>query len=151
MGIGSAINAMMAQYGAPQDFDEWARITGDDSWAWGNFRKYICSFFLLIETSDRPILLFRYFAKFEKCLPDAQYLKTHDLSYRGATGPLRVGYLTTFTEVAAAFVESCVNAGIPRTPDFNGPNGTEGVNRVSQASTSTSVFGSLTYVMSIPA
>uniref|UniRef100_D8QIH8 Glucose-methanol-choline oxidoreductase N-terminal domain-containing protein n=1 Tax=Schizophyllum commune (strain H4-8 / FGSC 9210) TaxID=578458 RepID=D8QIH8_SCHCM len=106
----SAINAMMAQYGAPQDFDEWARITGDESWAWGNFRKY--------------------FAKFEKCLPDAQYHKEHDISYRGATGPLRVGYLTTFTEVAAAFVESCVNAGIPRTPDFNGPNGTEGVNRV---------------------
>ncbi|KAL1739831.1 GMC oxidoreductase-domain-containing protein, partial [Schizophyllum fasciatum] len=106
----SSINAMMAQYGAPQDFNEWARINNDESWSWNSFKKY--------------------FARFEKCLPDARYHKDRDLSYRGTTGPMRVGFLTSFTDVAAAFVESCVNAGIPRSPDFNGPNGTAGVNRV---------------------
>ncbi|KAE9402874.1 alcohol oxidase [Gymnopus androsaceus JB14] len=36
----SSINAEMAQYGAPGDFDEWARITGDESWSWKNFSPF---------------------------------------------------------------------------------------------------------------
>ena len=28
-----------AQYGAPGDFDEWARIIGDDSWSSRNLRQ----------------------------------------------------------------------------------------------------------------
>lgn len=30
-----------AQYGAFGDFDQWAEHTGDDSWAWKNFGKYV--------------------------------------------------------------------------------------------------------------
>ncbi|TRM64412.1 GMC oxidoreductase-domain-containing protein [Schizophyllum amplum] len=105
----SSINAMMAQYGAPQDFDDWARVNEDPSWAWSNLQ--------------------RYFAKFEKCLPDARY-HTEDMSYRGTTGPMRVGFFNHATELGAAFINACVNAGIPHTQDFNGPNGTTGVSRI---------------------
>ncbi|KAG2112162.1 hypothetical protein BD769DRAFT_1630207 [Suillus cothurnatus] len=37
---GSAMNAMIAQYGAPSDFDEWAEISGDQSWYIRKFEKY---------------------------------------------------------------------------------------------------------------
>lgn len=40
-----------AQYGDPGDFDEWARITGDSSWSWDNFKSY------LIEHSTDEYLL----------------------------------------------------------------------------------------------
>lgn len=35
-----------AQYGSPQDFDEWAKIIGDDSWGWRNFRQSVLTFFV---------------------------------------------------------------------------------------------------------
>ncbi|KAK1231639.1 hypothetical protein PQX77_005237 [Marasmius sp. AFHP31] len=101
----SSINAQMAQYGAPEDFDEWARHIGDDSWSWKNIQKY--------------------FRKFEKYLPDPRYPEVDD-SVRGKNGPVRVGYFNTVTKSAKAFVESCVKVGIPFTPDFNGPEGTMG-------------------------
>lgn len=30
-----------AQYGAPQDFDEWGKIIDDDAWSWKNMSKYV--------------------------------------------------------------------------------------------------------------
>jgi hypothetical protein len=35
-----------AQYGAPGDFDEWARIIDDESWSWKNFGPWAPSFFI---------------------------------------------------------------------------------------------------------
>lgn len=54
-----------------------------------------------------------------------------DASYRGKEGPIRVGYNNHVASESRAFIKSCVNVGIPFTPDFNGPNGTLGVSRVS--------------------
>ncbi|KAG7089330.1 hypothetical protein E1B28_011026 [Marasmius oreades] len=105
----SSINAQMAQYGAPEDYDEWARHIGDDSWSWKHFQKY--------------------FRKFEKYIPDARYPEV-DASVRGNSGPVRVGYFNTVSKTAKAFVESCIRTGIPFTPDFNGPKGTLGTNRI---------------------
>ncbi|KAE9402882.1 alcohol oxidase [Gymnopus androsaceus JB14] len=105
----SSINASMAQYGAPEDFDEWGTFMNDDSWSWKNLR--------------------RYFNKFEKYAPDRRYPQV-DASARGKTGPVSVGYFNTITTSAKAFIDSCVELGIPHTPDFNGPKGTLGVSRV---------------------
>ncbi|KAF9260087.1 alcohol oxidase [Marasmius fiardii PR-910] len=105
----SSINAQMAQYGAPEDYDEWASHIGDDAWSWKNFQKY--------------------FRKFEKYIPDARYPEV-DASARGNNGPVCVGYFNTVTKTAKAFIESCVKTGIPFTPDFNGPKGTLGASRV---------------------
>ncbi|KIK66580.1 hypothetical protein GYMLUDRAFT_1023126 [Collybiopsis luxurians FD-317 M1] len=105
----SSMNASMAQYGAPEDYDEWGTFMKDESWSWKNFR--------------------RYFNKFEKYVPDSRYPRV-DASVRGNDGPIRVGYFSTITNSAQAFINSCVELGIPFTPDFNGPKGTMGVSRV---------------------
>ncbi|KAJ7762038.1 hypothetical protein DFH07DRAFT_739743 [Mycena maculata] len=105
----SSINAQMAQYGAPGDFDQWAEFMGDDSWSWKNFR--------------------RYFAKFEKYTPDAAYPLV-DTSERGATGPVRVGYFNSVSEHSKAFLRACAQVGIPLVPDFNGSKGPIGASRV---------------------
>ncbi|KAF7374613.1 hypothetical protein MSAN_00345900 [Mycena sanguinolenta] len=105
----SSINAQMAQYGAPGDFDEWAALTKDESWSWKN--------------------LGRYFRKFEKYTGDAAYSAV-DTSVRGSTGPVRVGYFNRVSEHSKAFVTACGQVGIPVIADFNGPNGPIGACRV---------------------
>ncbi|KAJ7364387.1 hypothetical protein DFH08DRAFT_272685 [Mycena albidolilacea] len=105
----SSINGQMAQYGAPGDFDEWAALTGDESWSWKNLR--------------------RYFNKFEKYIPDAAYPGV-DTSERGSTGPVRVGYFNTVSDHSKAFLKACAQVGIPLVPDFNGSKGTIGASRI---------------------
>ncbi|KXN88615.1 L-sorbose 1-dehydrogenase [Leucoagaricus sp. SymC.cos] len=99
---GSSINAQMAQYGAPGDYDEWAQITGDESWAWKNLRRY---------------------GSFCQALPQVPELSV-------CSGPIRVGYNNYVSNLSRAFIKSCINIGIPLNPDFNGPQGTMGVSRV---------------------
>ncbi|KAF8133091.1 hypothetical protein K438DRAFT_1739318 [Mycena galopus ATCC 62051] len=105
----SSINAQMAQYGAPEDFDQWAALTHDDSWSWKN--------------------LGRYFNKFETYTADPAYSDV-DTSVRGSTGPVRVGYFNRVSEHSKAFLKACSKVGIPLVPDFNGPNGPMGASRV---------------------
>ncbi|KAF8896431.1 choline dehydrogenase [Infundibulicybe gibba] len=102
----SSINAQMAQYGSPGDFDQWAECIGDDSWSWKNFGHY--------------------FKKFENYQPDSRYPLV-DASIRGSDGPVRVGYFNTVTIASKAFIKACIKVGIPFTPDFNGPKGPIGV------------------------
>ncbi|KAF7336850.1 hypothetical protein MVEN_02121300 [Mycena venus] len=105
----SSINAQMAQYGAPGDFDQWAALAGDESWSWKNLRGY--------------------FNKFERYTGDAAYSAV-DTSVRGSTGPVRVGYFNRVSEHSKAFLKACAQVGIPLVPDFNGPNGPIGASRV---------------------
>ncbi|KAJ7261714.1 hypothetical protein B0H12DRAFT_1013392 [Mycena haematopus] len=105
----SSINAQMAQYGAPGDFDQWAALTNDESWSWKN--------------------LGRYFNKFEKYTEDAAYSAV-DTSVRGSTGPVSVGYFNAVSEHSKAFLKACGQLGIPPVVDFNGPNGPIGASRV---------------------
>ncbi|KAF7374603.1 L-sorbose 1-dehydrogenase [Mycena sanguinolenta] len=98
----SSINAQMAQYGAPGDFDQWAALMNDDSWSWKNIG--------------------RYFNKFEKYTSDAAYSDV-DTSVRGSTGPVRVGYFNAVSDHSKAFLKACGQVGIPLVADFNGPNG----------------------------
>ncbi|KAJ8088469.1 hypothetical protein PM082_022542 [Marasmius tenuissimus] len=105
----SSINAQMAQYGAPGDFDEWAKIIGDDAWNWDNFSGS--------------------FKKFEKYTADTSYPDV-DASVKGDSGPVEVGYNGYYSESSKDFVQSCVNKGIPLNHDFNTTKGPNGVNRV---------------------
>ncbi|KAG5635723.1 hypothetical protein H0H81_010301 [Sphagnurus paluster] len=105
----SSINAQMAQYGAPEDFDQWARLMDDDSWSWKNISPY--------------------FKKFERYQPHPEYPLV-DSSLHGKSGPIRIGYLNTVTDASKAFIEACTNVGIPFTPDFNTSAGTLGASRV---------------------
>ncbi|KAH9481749.1 Dehydrogenase str4 [Psilocybe cubensis] len=105
----SSINAQMAQYGAPGDFDEWASIIKDESFAWKNFS--------------------RSFRKFESYQPHRDFPNV-DVSARGTTGPVQVGFNNSVSIWCNKFVQACLNVGIPSTNDFNGPNGTIGAARV---------------------
>ncbi|EEB97931.1 hypothetical protein MPER_02652 [Moniliophthora perniciosa FA553] len=112
----------MAQYGAPEDFDEWAKHIGDDSWSWKNISNGASSNKTIeLNTSG-------YFRKFEKYTPDPRYPQV-DTSVRGNSGPVRVGYFNTVSNSAQAFIDACVKVGIPFTPDFKWLNGTMGVSR----------------------
>lgn len=103
------MNAMIAQYGAPSDFDEWAEIAGDQSWSWNNFSKYI--------------------RKFEKYTPDPRFPHVDPL-LRGADGPVKIGYNTHLWRGCKAFIEASINAGIPFSPDFCTTKGTKGTNKI---------------------
>ncbi|KAF8150808.1 hypothetical protein B0H34DRAFT_665568 [Crassisporium funariophilum] len=105
----SSINAQMAQYGAPSDFDQWAEYTNDPSWAWKNFSKY--------------------FRKFESYQPHPAHPHI-DAATRGAAGPVHIGFYNTVTQTSKAFVDACVGVGIERRGDFCGGEGTGGVGRI---------------------
>ncbi|CAK5268208.1 unnamed protein product [Mycena citricolor] len=115
----SSINAQMAQYGAPGDFDEWGALMKDESWSWRNLQQY--------------------FQKFEKYLPDAAFPDV-ETSERGSSGPMRVGYFNTVSAHSKAFLTACEQVGIPNIPDFNTSKGPVGASRVSSIPTIRSVL-----------
>lgn len=105
----SSINGMLYIRGQARDYDRWAEITGDDAWSWDN------------------------------CLPDFMRHEdhhgldtgdhedsTHKL-FHGHGGEWRVERQRLKWQVLEDFAEAAVQAGVPRTSDFNrGDN--EGVN-----------------------
>lgn len=91
------MNAMMAQFGSPADFDEWAEEIHDDNWSWKYFHKY--------------------FKKFETFVPHPQHPNV-DVSLRGDKGPVTIGLFTSVTNSGKAFIEACVAVGMDYTPDF---------------------------------
>ncbi|KAG6331198.1 hypothetical protein ID866_7893 [Astraeus odoratus] len=105
----SSINAQMAQYGAPSDFDEFGEILGDDSWSWNNFKEY--------------------FRKFESYSPNPRFPHV-DISQRGLSGPVTIGYNAHTWKGSEMFVEACMNVGVQFSPDFNTSRGTLGVNKI---------------------
>ncbi|KAK0223305.1 hypothetical protein IW262DRAFT_1447302 [Armillaria fumosa] len=105
----SAINAEMAQYGVPGDYDKWASITGDDSWSWKNFKHYFTKFETYTENADYPDV---------------------KMSDKGTKGPVRVGYFPALTKHGKAFIDSCKSLGIPFSADFNTGESPTGVNRL---------------------
>ncbi|CAK5269718.1 unnamed protein product [Mycena citricolor] len=105
----SSINAQMAQYGAPGDFDEWSALMKDESWSWRNLQQY--------------------FQKFEKYLPDAAFPDV-ETAERGSSGPMRVGYFNTVSAHSKAFLKACEQVGIPNIPDFNTSKGPVGASRL---------------------
>ncbi len=88
----SSINAMLYLRGQERDYDEWARLTGDPGWSW------------------------------ESVLP---VFKRSEDSHRGADdfhgvgGDWRVERQRLSWEILDAFREAMVQAGIPKTDDFN--------------------------------
>ncbi|MBG0510864.1 GMC family oxidoreductase N-terminal domain-containing protein [Agrobacterium sp. MOPV5] len=102
----SSINGMIYMRGQARDFDGWATATGDDAWSWQN------------------------------CLPD---FKAHEDHYRlddgadpktgdnsrfsdmhGHGGEWRIEKQRLKWDILESFAEAAVEAGIPRSDDFNG-------------------------------
>jgi choline dehydrogenase len=93
LGGSSSINAMLYVRGQHADYDGWRQL-GCEGWGWDDVRPY----FLRAEHQERG---------------------ASGLHAQG--GPLNVSDPRTTHVVSDAVVEACVEAGIPRNPDINGP------------------------------
>jgi choline dehydrogenase len=88
----SSINAMVYMRGQARDYDEWARLTGDASWAW-----------------DKVLPVFR---KSEDHWRGAS-------EFHGQSGEWRVERQRLSWKILDAFQAAAEECGIPRTDDFN--------------------------------
>lgn len=99
LGGSSSINGMIYMRGQSRDYDQWARLTGDDDWRW------------------------------ENCLPHFRKHEDHHLGgdeLHGTGGEWRVEKQRLRWDILDAFAQAAQQAGIPHTPDFNRGNN-EGV------------------------
>ncbi len=92
LGGSSSINAMVYIRGSRQDYDHWTSL-GNPGWGFSDVLPY--------------------FKKSEDQERDAT-------AYHGVGGPLRVEDLREVNPLSRAFVEACVEIGLPRNADFNG-------------------------------
>ncbi|QGG80880.1 choline dehydrogenase [Litorivicinus lipolyticus] len=102
----SSINGMIYMRGQARDYDGWAELTGDAGWSWDNclpaFQQHE-NHYRLDQGSD--------LAGAER---DA-FKKLH-----GHGGEWRIEKQRLRWDILAAFSDAAVQAGIPRTDDFNG-------------------------------
>jgi choline dehydrogenase len=92
MGGCSSINGMIYMRGQARDYDQWAQLTGDDSWRWSQVLP------LFKKTED--------------------YHKGAD-EYHGAGGEWRVEKQRLSWEILDAFRDAAAEVGIPYSDDFN--------------------------------
>ncbi|MCA0433551.1 MAG: GMC family oxidoreductase N-terminal domain-containing protein [Proteobacteria bacterium] len=92
LGGGSSINAEIYTRGAPEDYDGWERDLGCAGWGWKELKPY----FVKAEGNTR--------------LGGSEH---------GVDGPLAVSDLTTYNRVSRAYVQGCMDFGMPYNPDFN--------------------------------
>lgn len=92
LGGTSSLNGMIYMRGTPGDYDGW-RQRGCEGWGWSD----VLPFFKKAEDQERG-----------------------GNEFHGVGGPLHVSDAKHPGELAQAMVEACVEAGIPRNPDFNG-------------------------------
>ncbi|MCB1376823.1 MAG: GMC family oxidoreductase N-terminal domain-containing protein [Alphaproteobacteria bacterium] len=92
LGGGSSINAEIYTRGCPEDYDGWATRHGCDGWSWNDIKPY----FLKSEGNTR--------------LGGSEH---------GIDGPLAVSDLQSYNRVSMAYVQGCMDIGMPYNPDFN--------------------------------
>jgi choline dehydrogenase len=92
LGGGSSINAEIYTRGCPEDYDNWAKNHGCDGWSWNELRSY----FVKSECNSR--------------LGGADH---------GVDGPLGVSDPRSVSPVSMAYVQGCMDFGMPYNPDFN--------------------------------
>ncbi|MCB2055575.1 MAG: choline dehydrogenase [Geminicoccaceae bacterium] len=96
LGGSSSINAMVYVRGAPIDFDSW-RQKGCVGWSY----EEVLPYFRRAEGQTRASI-------------------GDDDAWHGKAGPLGVSDIGDHHPLSDAFIESCVQAGIPASDDFNG-------------------------------
>jgi choline dehydrogenase-like flavoprotein len=92
LGGGSSINAEIYTRGCPEDYDLWASDFDCKGWAWKDLKHY----FLKSEGNTR--------------LAGVDH---------GTDGPLAVSDLPTPSRLSNAYVQGCMDIGMPFNPDFN--------------------------------
>ncbi|MEQ6916851.1 GMC family oxidoreductase [Halomonas aquatica] len=97
----SSINGMLYLRGQARDYDGWAELTGDDAWRWDN----CLADFMKHEDHHR--------------LDDGGDADAAHRDYHGHGGEWRVEKQRLSWQVLDDFATAAVEAGIPRTRDFN--------------------------------
>ncbi|MGQ0485599.1 MAG: GMC family oxidoreductase [Hyphomicrobiales bacterium] len=92
LGGGSSINAEIYTRGCPEDYDEWAADFGCKGWSWKDLKSY----FIKSEGNTR--------------LGGSEH---------GVDGPLAVSDPVNPNRVSLAYVQGCMDFGMPFNPDFN--------------------------------
>ena len=106
----SSINGMIYMRGQARDYDQWAQLTGDDSWRWDNvlpaFRQHENHWRLDANTPTGQV--------------SAEFERLHGHPRHGGSGEWRVEKQRLRWDVLDAFAQAAQQAGIPATDDFNG-------------------------------
>ncbi len=102
----SSINGMIYMRGQARDYDQWAQLTGDDSWRWDQvlpaFRRHEDHWRLDHTNEASPA-----------------FASLHGNKSHGSTGEWRVERQRLRWDVLDAFAQAAQQAGIPATDDFN--------------------------------
>ena len=102
----SSINGMIYMRGQARDYDQWAHLTGDDSWRWEQvlpaFRRHEDHWRLDHANEASPA-----------------FASLHGNKSHGSTGEWRVERQRLRWDVLDAFAQAAQQAGIPATDDFN--------------------------------
>ncbi|RDW84957.1 hypothetical protein BP6252_02547 [Coleophoma cylindrospora] len=106
IGGGSRLNYMSWVRGPKADFDDWAKLVGDESWSWDNVLPH----FKEMETLEEYVA--------EELREYVQY----DRANHGYDGPINVGTGKEALPGASDFIKACMQAGIPLNTDHNSGN-----------------------------
>jgi choline dehydrogenase len=100
----SSINGMIYMRGQARDYDQWAALTGDDSWRWDHclpdFKAHEDHYRLDAQA-------------------DPALAALHGNGRRGSTGEWRIEKQRLRWDILDAFAQAAQQAGIPATADFN--------------------------------
>lgn len=106
LGGSSAVNYMGFARGPSADYDEWARLTGDDGWAWKNI-----------------LPLMKNLENFRPQRPNGfEEYATPEMSCHGSVGPIKVGFGEKMSPGVEVFFKACQEAGINICHDNNSGN-----------------------------
>jgi choline dehydrogenase-like flavoprotein len=107
LGGSSAINFGVFTRGARHDYEEWARIAGDDEFGW-----------------DKILTRFKALETFHGQLPagvDTKYAAPKP-EHHGTSGPLKVGFASEWEKDILPILDGFEEAGFPLNPDHNSGN-----------------------------
>ncbi|KAH8677797.1 hypothetical protein BX600DRAFT_479390 [Xylariales sp. PMI_506] len=107
LGGSSAINFGVYTIGARDDYDEWARIVGDDAFKWDQMQPRYKS--LENFSSNLPVGV------------DSKYAAPKAADH-GTSGPLKVGYAAEWEHDLVPLLDTFEKAGFPLNPDHNSGN-----------------------------
>ncbi len=116
LGGSSSINGMIYMRGQARDYDQWAQLTGDEAWTWGNALPY----FKLHEDHYKGASA-AHGARgvAPELMRDGVDPYRKVLRHRNAGGEWRVEKQRLRWDVLDAFSQAAQQAGIPASDDFN--------------------------------
>jgi choline dehydrogenase-like flavoprotein len=103
LGGSSAINVALWTVGHAADYDEWARIVGDESFAWNNVRRHLKR----LENYGRIDVV------------DLGKYSNQEKSNHGTDGEVQIRFSDEVVRQAVPIMDAFVESGLPVNPDLN--------------------------------